>query len=189
MRRLVFAPLGMTAAGFGAPEGEQPRGHRRSPPDFATLGPVPSGPMGDNPAVNAPAGGVHLPLKDYAAFLSVFLGRPGFLSADSIARLTRPRSQGERPYALGWGARQTDWAEGLLLSHEGSNTLWHAAADVAPARGVALVAVANAGPRLSLVAAPVQPGDPPGATRMTAAPSQAPGPARVLLEKLKAQSA
>jgi CubicO group peptidase (beta-lactamase class C family) len=187
MRTLVFSPLAMTTAGFGAPEGAQPRGHRRAPPDFATLSAVEPGPMGDNAAVTRPAGGVHLSLKDYGAFLALFLGgRPGFLSKDSLQRLTQPRSAGERPYALGWGLRAGEaWAKGPLLVHDGSNTLWHAAAQVAPGRGLALVAVANSGPRPEITLAPPQPGDAPGTRRYVGSPSASPGPARVLLDKLK----
>lgn len=187
MRRFVFAPLGMDSAGFGAPEGHQPRGHRRPPPDFATLSPVPPGAMADNAAVTRPAGGVHLSMQDYGTFLAIFLGgRPGFLSNGSLERLARPRSAGERPYALGWGLRDDEaWARGPLLVHDGSNTLWHAAAQVAPVRSLALAAFANAGPKPELVLAPPQPGDAPGARRYVGSPSASPGPARALLEKLK----
>jgi len=50
------------------------------------------------------------------------------------------------PYALGWIAPpQIPWAGGPVLTHDGSNTLWYATAVVAPARGVAFIALSNQG--------------------------------------------
>lgn len=46
MHAFVFKPLGMASAGFGAPTGEYPRGHRRVPPQFVTLTPADVGVMG-----------------------------------------------------------------------------------------------------------------------------------------------
>lgn len=135
----LFQPLGMTEVGFGAPKGEEPWGHMRdgTPVD-------PSG-ISDNPAALGPAGTVNASLEHYARFIRLFISEGGgFLSADSIARLTAPAGPEEPSYGLGWGVfRQRGWARGPALAHEGSNTLWHAVALVAPARGLAVITVSN----------------------------------------------
>jgi hypothetical protein len=43
------------------------------------------------------------------------------------------------------GPGRTDWAQGALLTHSGSNTLHFARAVIAPGRQAALIAVSNAG--------------------------------------------
>jgi CubicO group peptidase (beta-lactamase class C family) len=75
---LVFAPLGMTSAGFGGlgTPGliDQPWGHN------VDGRPVPkNGPAVDNPAVLGPAGTVHATLRDWAKFVADQLraGRSG----------------------------------------------------------------------------------------------------------------
>jgi CubicO group peptidase (beta-lactamase class C family) len=139
IRRELFEPLGMASAGFGAPQGAQPWGHGR---DGAPIDPAG---VSDNPAALGPAGTVHASLTDYAKFLRLFLtDGGGFLSADSIARLTAPASADDQSYALGWGTfRQRAWARGPALAHEGSNTLWHVLAVVGPKRGIAIVTASN----------------------------------------------
>lgn len=137
----LFRPLRMASAGFGPPEGAQPSGHR---------GAEPTGPR-DNPAGLGPAGRAHMSLEDYAKFLRLFLTRGGgFLSPDSVDKLITPlpRAAGEeRDYALGWGVNaDRPWARGPALGHEGSNTMWHAFAAVAPARGLAVATVSNSEP-------------------------------------------
>lgn len=141
IREGLFKPLGLESAGFGAPAGDQPQGHMR-------LGPLPARPVGegqwaDNPAAMAPAGGVHMSLPDYARFLRLFLTEgDGFVSPATLARLTTPSPGGD--YAPGWSVKpDVDWAKGRVLSHEGSNTLWHAVAQVAPGRGLAFATVGN----------------------------------------------
>ncbi|AWM77508.1 serine hydrolase domain-containing protein [Phenylobacterium parvum] len=141
IREGLFKPLGLASAGFGAPAGDQPQGHVR-------LGPLPARPAGegkraDNPAAMAPAGGVHMALADYARFLSLFLkAGDGLVSPATLARLTTPPPGGD--YALGWTVTEgRAWAQGPVLGHEGSNTLWHAVAQVAPGRGLAFATVSN----------------------------------------------
>ncbi len=67
----VFKPLGMDEAGFGPPKGAAPQGHRANP--LGGIAPVGTGPSADNPAALGPAGTVHLPLEDWAKFVTVFL--------------------------------------------------------------------------------------------------------------------
>ena len=133
----LFQPLGLSTAGFGPPPGAQPQGHRK-------LGPLPPSPVVlDNPAAMAPAGGVHMALADYARFLRLFLREgDGLLKPDTMRRLTTPPPGGD--YALGWTVTEgRAWAQGPVLGHEGSNTLWHAVAQAAPGRGLAFATVSN----------------------------------------------
>jgi D-alanyl-D-alanine carboxypeptidase len=149
MREYVFAPLGMASAGFGAPKGPNaPSGHQSSMFGFGGLTPVGKDDFGDNPPALGPAGTMHMNLEDYAKFLRVFLTgyAGGFLTADSVARLTKPAdAAADQSYALGWLTfKSRPWAKGPALAHEGSNTMWHAFTAVGPARQRAIVTVCNA---------------------------------------------
>lgn len=139
MRQEMFEPLGMASAGFGPPRGDNAWGHRGATPMN------PDDPGADNPQALGPAGCVHASLADYAKFLRVFLtDGGGWLKPETVAHLTAPPLDGPPAYALGWGIRPAaDGAGGPVLAHEGSNTMWHALAVVAPARGFAVVAVSN----------------------------------------------
>lgn len=151
----LFRPLGMASAGFGAPRGDNAWGHR--PALAGLVGPLqavdPSG-LADNPAVLGPAGRVHASVADYGRFLRLFLGAGGEgLTPATVKALTAPLAGEGRPYALGWGVAEPPWARGPVLVHEGSNTMWHAVAAVAPARGLAIVGVANGPPEATKGAA------------------------------------
>jgi D-alanyl-D-alanine carboxypeptidase len=114
----LFAPLQMTGAGFGPPPvGLWGRAG-------AALIPMDPRGIADNPAVLAPAGGVHLPPSSYARFLQLFLaGGAPLLRPDGFARLLNPPVAGAR-YAGGWAV------EGDMLTHNGSNTMWYVTAVV-----------------------------------------------------------
>lgn len=139
MQAEVFAPLGITTGGFGAPQGDQPWGHSGG------QAVDPTGPVTDNPPALGPAGTVHMALGDYGRFLRVFLTEGGgWLSAESLSVLTTRIGEGQPPYAGGWILPPNQpWAAGPCLTHDGSNTLWYASAWVAPAIGKAFVAVSN----------------------------------------------
>jgi CubicO group peptidase (beta-lactamase class C family) len=142
----VFEPLGMSAAGFGAPTGESLWGHEVGPGgELAAVDPQKG--VADNPKVLAPGGQVHVSLEDYARFIGVFLKNGGgFLKPESLMRLARPKDAFMEGDALGWRVTPVKaWADGPVLAHEGSNTLWRALAEVAPARALGLVVVTNAG--------------------------------------------
>ena len=138
MRAELFEPLGMATAGFGAPEGEQPWGH--------SMG-IPVDPKGisDNPMALGPAGTVHVGLEDYARFLRLFMTEGGgIISPEAMARIATAPVEGDSAYRMGWMVYgQRPWARGPALAHEGSNTMWHAVALVAPLRKIAIVAVSN----------------------------------------------
>jgi D-alanyl-D-alanine carboxypeptidase len=139
IRAELFEPLGITTAGFGAPQGDQPWGHTRDGTPLDPAGPA------DNPAALGPAGTVHISLQDYAKFVRLFMtDGSGVLSPDSIRRLTTPPTDEDRSYALGWGTfRSRPWAKGPVLFHEGSNIFWRIVTLVAPARGIAVVTATN----------------------------------------------
>ena len=87
-------------------------------------------------------------LADYARFIGVFLNDgAGWLTPASIRILTTPAPGEGAGYAGGWGVREQPWGgvagPGPVLAHEGTNTMWHAFAAVAPQRGLAVVTVAN----------------------------------------------
>lgn len=156
MRERLFAPLGMTSGGFGAPGSagviDQPRGHRG-----AELTPVEPGPNGDNIAAIGPAGTAHMTMGDWAKFATLHLrGDPAnprravkLLNADSFAQLHRP-AEGET-YVGGWGAVERKWANGgrkgdrgVCLTHAGSNTLWCCVVWLAPEIDFAALVACNA---------------------------------------------
>jgi len=146
MRAEVFAPLGVARGGFGPPKGDNAWGHRAANGQRTPM--PPEHPGADNPFALGPAGMAHMTLSDYARFIGVFLNDgAGWLSPDSLRILTTP-APGDGPgYACGWGVREQAWAgadgPGPVLAHEGTNTMWHAFAAVAPQRGLAVVTVAN----------------------------------------------
>ena len=139
MQSEVFAPLGITTGGFGAPVGKQPQGHNGGVAIEA------GNPGSDNPSALGPAGTVHMSLADYARFLGVFLNDgKGWITPETRAVLKTAIGSGTPPYAGGWIVVEGQpWARGPALTHDGSNTLWHASTWVAPGLGRAFVAVSN----------------------------------------------
>lgn len=148
IQREVFAPLGITSAGVGAPgvQGNvsQPRGHT----DFGA--PVQPGAMGDNPAWMAPAGALHMTLRDWAAFVALHLrGHPE--NPNRAPRLLKPETfdmlltSDVAEYALGWGLMQRPWAGGTVVTHSGSNTMWYCVVWMAPRKDFAVLACVNMG--------------------------------------------
>lgn len=136
----LFEPLGIASAGFGAPPADGPWGHAEGPSGFVPVDPAG---IADNPAALGPAGRVHLALGDYARFLSLYLGegRP-LLRPSTLATLLTPSGGGA--YAGGWSIDKAG-PRGPSLTHEGSNTFWHAIAVVSPSRNVAHAAIVNQG--------------------------------------------
>ncbi len=146
LRTMLFEPLGMASAGFGAPGSmdavDQPWGHSgtgRKPE------PVPPGPAADNPPAIGPAGTVHCSIRDlakYAAFHAAE-GRSGptLLQPASFKKLhTRAPKE---DYALGWVVQKRTWGGGDVFMHTGSNTMWYCALWVAPGQNSAFVAATN----------------------------------------------
>lgn len=150
MREKLFAPLGITTAGFGPPGSadvvDQPRAHRKRGSG------IPPGPAADNPAALGPAGTVHMSLGDWAKFLSLHLGvldgEAAVVTPETLAHLQRGIARdGGDAYACGFGVTRRGWADGPILTHAGSNTMWFVVCWLAPDEDFAVLAVTNqAGP-------------------------------------------
>lgn len=148
IREQLFEPLGMKTAGFGAPgsadQVDQPRGHNAF--GFA----MKPGKGADNPRGLGPAGTVHCSLRDWSKFIALHLqgarGECRLLTAESFQRLHSPQPIDDKAgYALGWVVSQREWADGSVLMHNGSNTMWFSVVWIAPKRGFAVMAVTNLG--------------------------------------------
>jgi CubicO group peptidase (beta-lactamase class C family) len=151
MRTLLFSPLGMKSAGFGAPgvanADDQPRGH------FPGGAAVEPGPMADNPAVIGPAGTVHATLGDWAKYVQMHLAgvredvKLGeiTLTVDDFAVLHEAFDGPGQGYGFGWVHDTRPWAgrDGAVLWHNGSNTMWYALTWLGLENGVAGLAVTN----------------------------------------------
>jgi CubicO group peptidase (beta-lactamase class C family) len=135
----VFAPLGMTSAGQGAPGTigayDQPLGH--GPGEGGALVPEQQTGDADNPVALGPAGRVHATIEDAFKYLAAHRDRTSFLRRESWETLHTPPYGG--PYAMGWANRNG------MLWHNGSNTLWYAEVMFDPARGIVAMAAANDG--------------------------------------------
>ena len=137
IRARVFEPLGLDSAGFGAPPAGHPQGHQNGQP-VRPDGPLPS----DNPPVLGPAGTVHMSVGDLATYATVHL--PGGPLLTDAQRATLHEVPDGGSYAAGLAVVERPWAGGRVLTHTGSNTMWHAVVWIAPERGVAYVACTNA---------------------------------------------
>ena len=173
MREMLFKPLGMASAGFGAPgrpgTAEQPLGHT------AAGEPVEPGPWGrgDNPIGIAPANAVHCTIGDWGRYVILHLRgaqgdatfASGLLKPETFAKLhTSPGRTAGGPltggtsvtgglgsdYSMGWVATKRPWASGAagentVLTHEGSNTMWLAVTWIAPGKDFAVLVACNQG--------------------------------------------
>ena len=103
------------------------------------------GGLADYPPMLGPAGRLHLSMPAWAKFARVFLAEgAGFLSPSSLARLAQPWGGATSGAGLGWTTEQRPWADGPVLSVEGSNGFWRATCLIAPAKGLAVVTACNA---------------------------------------------
>lgn len=167
MRRLIFDPLGMTSAGFGAPGSgdlpnliDQPRGHHTVTKDGANkLEATPPGPLADNPPAIGPAGIVHASLPDWGKYIALHLaaerdeeGAFKLVTKESFAKLHQAiagdgaavKFSDSDGYAMGWGVTTRPWAEGRVLTHNGSNTMWYCVVWIAPKKNLAVLVATNA---------------------------------------------
>jgi len=149
MRAEVFAPLGLASAGFGPPGTrdslDAPLGHIG--PGSMASGPVPPhSPLADNPPFRAPAGGLHISMRDLvlfgAAHLRGDLGEEtAFLSTGTWRFLHRP---GDGGYAVGWAV-----TGGGALHHDGSNLRWFALLRIIPEERLVIAVAVNSAQDLS----------------------------------------
>lgn len=143
MEERLFAPLGITTAGFGPPGShrgmDQPWGHQRS-----DRGGWKSNKF-DNDPMLGPAGTIHISIGDWARFVALWFRErePEILGRAALDELTNPGSSAG-DYAAGWFAWYRGWARGRALFHDGSNLSWRSSLWIAPERGLAYLSVANA---------------------------------------------
>ncbi len=141
MKKRLFDPLGMSSAGFGAPNTtnqiDQPWGHEKVwgwnkwKPD-----------QSDNPEALNPAGRVHCTIEDWAKFISLQLTQENaILDKEYLNKLIEP--VGQHYYAAGWGVAERDWAKGTMLSHSGSNGIWYTSVVITPQMDRAFVVATN----------------------------------------------
>lgn len=149
LREKVFAPLGMTSAGFGGPGEAQPHGHSGK---AGALKPA-AGDF-DNPPAVTPAGRVHCTLADFARYASWHARGPlrdVKLMSDATFQKLHTAPAGSE-YAMGWIVTERPWADGAALWHNGSNTQWYCVMWIAPAKQTAYVAVTNCPPEIGFKA-------------------------------------
>jgi CubicO group peptidase (beta-lactamase class C family) len=147
MKKRLFEPLGITQAGFG---GVGTPGKIDQPWPHTSEGEPTSnnGPAVDNPPVLGPAGTVHMPLSDWARFIAEHLAGPAgkgkLLKTAKAYQHLHTATQAGSPYAFGWLALERKWG-GHVLSHNGSNTMNHSVAWLAPEKDFAIIACTNSG--------------------------------------------
>jgi CubicO group peptidase (beta-lactamase class C family) len=147
MHSMLFGPLGMTSAGFGAPASVgqvyQPWGHTKGTTGIRA---VPPGPGADNPLAISPAGAVHCSLSDlakYAAFhMAAERGESKLLKSETSKKLHQPVGD---DYALGWVVLERKWAGGRALMHNGSNNMFYVVVWMAPEKHSAVIVASNIG--------------------------------------------
>ena len=138
MKNHIFEPLGMSSAGFGPPgtisQIDQPWGHNKSNGEWQ-----PS--QLDNIEEIGPAGTIHCSIEDWAKFISIYLkqNNTAILERRLIEKLIEPVGK----YACGWVVEYQDRAGGLVLAHNGSNSIWYAGIWVAPELNRAFIAGTN----------------------------------------------
>jgi CubicO group peptidase (beta-lactamase class C family) len=147
MRDMLFEPLGMETAGFGASGGDEPWGHAEDADD-TRCHPVAPGPEADNPPVIGPAATVHASLWDWGRYARLHLrgarGESGLLLKPETFRQLH-RDWFDQGYALGWAVHASETARGRALTHAGANNLWYAEIWMAPARDAVFLAATNCG--------------------------------------------
>jgi len=141
----LFGPLGMDSAGFGAPTGDQPWGHARLDEKHNLQ--VNPAAEADDPPVFGPASRVHLSLEDYAKFVRIFLTNGGdYLQPRSLPHIASPIVDDPTGPAPGWlVSTERSWAQGPVLTQRSYNGYWSSTAMIGPAKGLAVIAVCNAG--------------------------------------------
>jgi CubicO group peptidase (beta-lactamase class C family) len=151
----LFAPLGITTAGWGAPgtpgREDQPWPHSVDAANHHTA--VQPSESADNPPIYSPAGRVHMSIGDWAKWIQAVLraeaGQPSPWSAATARELTAPAVpiNATDSYAFGWIAAKRDWAgpTARTLNHAGSNTMNFAVAWLAPDAGFAVLVATNQG--------------------------------------------
>ena len=150
VRQQVYAPLGMTTGGFGAPaypgRVDQPWGHRTNAD--GTRVPVPGGKGGDNPPSIGPAAIAHASTLDLLKYVVAHLqGERGDVTPYLPTAAWRELHTAHFPpnnYAYGWGRDSWPQVGKDTIGHDGTNTMNYTVMRIAFDRNAALVINANA---------------------------------------------
>lgn len=144
IRNEIFIPLDIHSAGFGSPQDqesplEQPRGHK------SFLGFIVSVDNDANLPILAPAGGIHISLADLLVYANDHLqgesGQGKLLKRETYLRLHTPILES---YAYGWIVNpHTDWADGTVIWHNGSNGTWYAHLAILPNSNTIIAITSN----------------------------------------------
>lgn len=152
--RELFAPLGMSNSGFGAPGiagmRTQPWGHVDQGGSWRAIDP------GHDDAESAlaigPAGTIHTTLRDFTAYMDAHLagerGTDSVLQAATFARLHTP--QPGTDYGGGWVSNADGWAGHPSFWHNGSNGRWFALTVISANRNAAVFVASNSGSRAAV---------------------------------------
>jgi CubicO group peptidase (beta-lactamase class C family) len=144
----VFAPLGMTDAGWGpqaaAGSTTQPVAHRRQPDgSWSVLEGF------DLPPVFNSSGTMHMSLASWGRLVREVLRVEAGTSTVAPAAVARQTTSEVIPvgpgtsYGMGWLVSTRVWANGKVLDHTGSNGGNASLAVLAPARNVAFLVTTN----------------------------------------------
>jgi CubicO group peptidase (beta-lactamase class C family) len=140
---LVFRPLGLKSAGFGAAgtpgKTDQPFGHVRKDGTVRHFAP---GPNADNPPAIWPGGGVHMSIGDFARYAAWHAEGARLLKPETFARLHTPLAG--QDYGFGWISTTRPWG-GKVIMHNGTNTMNFAVMWISPEKKFAVVAACNMG--------------------------------------------
>lgn len=143
IRQEVFEPLGMTDAGFGPTNGDQPRGHRAGLPVLE----APRNTDDGVPLAYAPAGNMHMSLHSWALFCIDQLAGShgqGRLLKDASYQLMQ-HAQPNSPAGLDWGVQASiAGRQGPVWVHGGSDGNWLAWVALVPATNNGVLVVSNA---------------------------------------------
>lgn len=133
MNTYLFGPLEMNSSGFGAPEGNEPWGHKELGTGWISQNPT--SPTADNPAAIGPAGTVHTTLDDMEKYINFHLGNTNLVTVENLNLLhTEVNNSG---YALGWNVNENG------IFHSGSNGRWFAQLFISADKKLALFSATN----------------------------------------------
>lgn len=148
VKKRIFQPLGIKHWGLGPPTGA--KGERVPWPHYSDGKPILATGVIDNPLVMNSAGRVRISVGDYGKFLAEVLrlsrGEKGLLKAETAKKLFTHPYQAS-PHCLGGWIFLTNPAspKGLIVGHEGSNTLNYVTAVILRDDNFALCVLANQG--------------------------------------------
>ncbi len=139
MQDWLFQPMGLRSAGYGAPLGNAPLGHRsrwiRSPKPINNDGAA----ISDNPDIMRPAGGIHMNIPDLARYGQNMLKRHAEGSELFVPYISLGS---DLDYGYGWVVDETA-DNHIKYWHNGSNTMWHALLIIDPKHELVLAYAGN----------------------------------------------